>query len=89
MSFAKQGVCPTRRRPPAGDLVTGPLYLDPYADSMMLWGTTRALDLVDQALDASLAAIRARGLDPDPDPEPSKYDDDPAQEEWEDVDPYP
>lgn len=89
MSTATESVYPNRRRRPAAELVAGPFLLELSTEEARLLQTIRAVELVDQAIDHSLAAIRARGLDPDPDPDPSKYDSEPAQEEWEDVDPYP
>jgi len=89
MSTVAESVYPTRRRPPAGDLVIDPQWRSVSVDQLLLGATLVALDATDRALDAGLPAIRARGIGPDEDPDPSKYDSDPAQEEYEDVDPYP
>lgn len=67
MSTADRGVSTTARRPER----SRPTYLGltfdeiPFPAGALL--LNRALDLVDQATDHSLAAIRARGVGPDED----------------------
>lgn len=89
MSTASESVYPNRRRRAIANQLFDPAWGPLSIEELMFLQTTRAVDLVDQATDHSLAAIRARGLDPDPDLVPSKYDSDPDEEAWEDVDPYP
>jgi len=89
MSIAEKSVYPSKPRVRVADLVGPHACTDEFT-----WETRGELLRYARAktrreADESLAAIRARGIGPDEDLEATKYDSDPAQEAFEDADPYP
>lgn len=66
MSTATQSVYPTRRRPPAVDLVPDELPELGSTSELLIRAELHALQATEEALRTGLPGIRARGLDPDP-----------------------
>lgn len=67
MSIAELSVSTSARRPVVEEEWVDPLARQLGECELLLWGTIRALDHLDQVLDQSIQAIRARGLGPDED----------------------
>jgi len=89
MSIAEISVCPTKPRVPVAALLGRDACTDEFTwetrEELLRYARAR----LGQLATTRLEEMRARGVGPDEDPEPTKYDSDPREEAWEDVDPYP